>query len=288
MKMKACTHNGVFHADDVFAAAILRMVADCEIVRSRDPKDWEAADIVFDVGGQHDGEKWFDHHFSPVPTDNEGFMLSSAGMLWSQFGEKICGSKKAANYVRNNLIRSVDQIDNGNFPPTPKDPEWEVVTVSHVLAAFNPGWDDPNPDFDRGYLKALDFAEIILGNYIEAAKASVKVEEIVLESIDLSKESEILELIQFCPWEDEIDIIRNTHFRMVLFEDLKSGTWRLRTIPRENDPSRGVWEVPWDLWGKRGDEAPEGVDFVHPSGFIAGGTREGLLALARTLVYNQK
>ena len=50
--MKVVTHSGTFHADDVFAFAILREALGAfDFVRTRDMAEIEAADLVFDVGG---------------------------------------------------------------------------------------------------------------------------------------------------------------------------------------------------------------------------------------------
>ena len=59
-KLNLFTHNGLFHADDVFAAAMLSLLSDdVNIVRGGDddvPEDKENW-IIFDIGG---GE--LDHH----------------------------------------------------------------------------------------------------------------------------------------------------------------------------------------------------------------------------------
>jgi len=59
--IKMFTHNGLFHADDVFAAAMLSLMCDdYEVVRGGDeeiPSNEDGSWIVFDIGG---GE--LDHH----------------------------------------------------------------------------------------------------------------------------------------------------------------------------------------------------------------------------------
>lgn len=50
--MIIATHNGKFHADDVFGVALLTdLYPDATIVRTRDPQMLDTADIVLDVGG---------------------------------------------------------------------------------------------------------------------------------------------------------------------------------------------------------------------------------------------
>jgi hypothetical protein len=54
-RMRAVTHDGPFHADDVFADAVLRAARDdVRLTRSRDPAVIADADLVFDVGGSYD------------------------------------------------------------------------------------------------------------------------------------------------------------------------------------------------------------------------------------------
>ena len=49
------THNGNFHADDVFSIAVLKhLYPSFNLVRTRDKALMDSADIVIDVGGQYD------------------------------------------------------------------------------------------------------------------------------------------------------------------------------------------------------------------------------------------
>ena len=60
----AATHSGSFHADDVLAAAAMRLAKpSVTILRSRDMDQLNAADILFDVGRVFDPATCrFDHH----------------------------------------------------------------------------------------------------------------------------------------------------------------------------------------------------------------------------------
>ena len=85
--MLAVTHDGVFHADDVLGAAILRKAhKDIEIVRTRDPKIMEEADILFDVGNTYDPATGkFDHHQANPPRRKNGIPNSASSLLWSHY-----------------------------------------------------------------------------------------------------------------------------------------------------------------------------------------------------------
>lgn len=61
------THNGVFHADEVLACAMLSKFTqefkDAKIVRTRDQSILDKMDLVVDVGGVYEPEKKrYDHH----------------------------------------------------------------------------------------------------------------------------------------------------------------------------------------------------------------------------------
>ena len=80
----AATHDGIFHADDVFAAAILRWeFPQVQIVRTRDQRRLAAADLRFDVGGRSDGVTDFDHHQREgAGVRPNGVPYAAAGLVW--------------------------------------------------------------------------------------------------------------------------------------------------------------------------------------------------------------
>lgn len=65
-KLKIITHSGKFHADEVFATAVLEILLGkdkVEIIRSRDNSVIDSGDYVVDVGGVYDPKtNRFDHH----------------------------------------------------------------------------------------------------------------------------------------------------------------------------------------------------------------------------------
>ena len=100
------THDGNFHVDEALACALLRHTAafrDAVVVRTRNPKEIDAADAVVDVGGVYDEMKQrFDHHqpeFQGTMTtpaavagkDAKKYKtrLSSAGLVYKHFGLEV-------------------------------------------------------------------------------------------------------------------------------------------------------------------------------------------------------
>src|SRR3989338_5804368 len=108
---KLVTHNGSFHADDIFSAAALSLLLEkageaYEITRTRTPEIIDDADYVFDVGGIYDEKNnKFDHHQTGGAGKRESISsgpeieYSSFGLVWKKFGLELCGEKKSADLV---------------------------------------------------------------------------------------------------------------------------------------------------------------------------------------------
>src|SRR3989344_9093627 len=118
---KLVTHNGSFHADDVFAAAVLSIYLEkrretFEIIRTRDEEIIKTGDYVFDVGGIYDADKnRFDHHQKDgAGKRDNNIEYSSFGLVWKKFGKELCnGFEKAIKSIDNRLIAPIDAADNG-------------------------------------------------------------------------------------------------------------------------------------------------------------------------------
>lgn len=60
------THDGRFHADEILACVLLKFLPefkDSDIQRSRDQKIIDAGDVVVDVGGVYDPERYVQYVF---------------------------------------------------------------------------------------------------------------------------------------------------------------------------------------------------------------------------------
>src|SRR3712207_1683731 len=99
MALKVATHPGNFHADDVFAVAVLSLAeGPLEIVRTRDAEALDAADARVDVGGKSDPETGdYDHHQRGGAGERpNGIRYASFGLVWKQYGTSLAGSPEAA------------------------------------------------------------------------------------------------------------------------------------------------------------------------------------------------
>lgn len=282
------THNGVFHADDVFAAAALALAyGDAKIVRTRDQKVLESCDIVFDVGGVYDpSTKRFDHHQKDHPDAREnGVKYSSFGLVWREYGERLAGSAAAAQHVDEALVQAIDAADNGQALSLP-NPELDArsFSVSAAISSFNPGWDSEE-GFDDAFTRAVAFARAILQNVSASAKGREAARLLVEAAIVRAEDPRLIVLETFCPWTETV-VLGAPDALFVAFPS-ETGDWRLQAIP----PTLGSFEkrkpLPEEWAGLRGAELAEktGVRdaiFCHVGRFICGAqSREGVLKLAR-------
>jgi len=196
-------HSGKFHADEVFAVAILKLLhPKLEVIRTRNPEEYDAADLRVDVCGRYNPEKGdYDHH-QPEGAGKRanGIPYSSAGLIWKHFGKELVNSREAWQKIDDKIIQPIDAVDNGidTFKPILLMP----YTISSVINVFNPNWKDKS-SFDESFKEAVRFATEIIKKEIHRADSIKEAEKIVLESIKESPKEYII-LKKFCPWKHTI------------------------------------------------------------------------------------
>ena len=146
------THAGKFHADDVFATALLQILRpDIRITRGFVvPDDFDG--IVYDIGFG-----MFDHHQEPRETRANGTPYAAFGLLWRVLGPGLVGERQA-RLIDENFIQPLDLNDNTG----------EQNSLCDAIGFFNPVWDSKE-DQDACFFKAVAVAKQILENQIESA-----------------------------------------------------------------------------------------------------------------------
>ncbi|MBF0375702.1 MAG: MYG1 family protein [Alphaproteobacteria bacterium] len=288
--LKVATHAGTFHADDVFAFAILRAAAGpIELTRSRDAAVLAGADVVFDVGGVFDrAARRYDHHMRDKPQRPSGEPYSSAGLVWRDYGEAAIRALlptaspdslgRIAAMVDGGLIRDVDLMDNGAMTPTPGH-------FSTVVEAFNATFAENDRDENEAFMRAADLASAVLARVCARAHAAVLAEQGVAEAAAAAQDPRIIVLDRRIPWEDAVF---DLDLAQALYVVRPAGdAWTCSAVP----PKRGSFEqrlpLP-DAWGGLRDEAlvaETGVadaTFCHPARFVCGArSQAGAVALAK-------
>ena len=268
------THDGVFHADEVFATALIKLIAKSnnneskiEVVRTRNPKilqehlDLETS-MVIDVG---DSE--FDHHqeLKYNTINGEEIPMSSFGLVHKKFLELglIMFDKDLQN-----LVVEVDKADNGVAPST----------VSTLIRTFTPNWNDTSDTaMDDAFKKAVKFAKGILKNMLEKTNSSLLAEETIKDEIQNLKKQELLYgtkrnyliLETFIPFQETIIKYNGTaseEDKIKFVINKNKNKFNLHTIKK----SLGSFENHIDLISL--DMAKElgiNVDFIHNNKFFA-------------------
>ena len=114
---KIVTHNGEFHADDVFAIATMQLLfgkEEIEVIRTRDESIIQTGDYVIDVGGVYDHDaRRYDHHQPGAPIRENGIPYAAFGLVWKHYGEMVSGSTEVAAAIEETICQQVDATDNG-------------------------------------------------------------------------------------------------------------------------------------------------------------------------------
>ena len=174
----------MFHADEVFATALIKLIAKSnnnenkiEVIRTRNPKILQEhlaleTSIVIDVGNSE-----YDHHqeLKYNTINGEQIPMSSFGLVHKKFLELglIFFDKDLQN-----LVTEIDKADNGVAPST----------ISTLIRTFIPNWNDKSDTaMDDAFYRAVDFAKVILENMFEKTKANFFAEEIIKDRIETLK-----------------------------------------------------------------------------------------------------
>lgn len=291
----AATHSGSFHADEVLAAAALRLANPAlAIVRTRDPAQLDSADIVFDVGRIYDrGACRFDHHQLEYREAREnGIPFSSFGLIWRELGTELCGSAAAASRVDRSLVQGVDAVDCG-ITLSRETPPASLLSISSIIGGFNPGWqDDTSPQArNEAFEQAVAWAGAVLRNTIREASGLEAAHAVVARG-SLMENSRLLLLAQDVPWKEAV--LGSSRFENVLYvvSPDSQTKWHVHTVPGQGGSFSNRKPLPAAWAGLDGDELDQatgikGCVFCHRGLFVAGhGTKDGALDMARLALKN--
>lgn len=244
----ALTHNGLFHCDDVFSAALLRYInPDIKFVRSNTvPEDFNG--IVFDVGGGR-----YDHHQEGAKVREDSKVKYAAfGLLWNDLGFEILGDD---SYLEDELwVQSMDHSDNTGEGRGP---------LQYLFGAMNPciGTDQtPDSQFEL----AVKVATILLTARINSILAKQKMREELKGYINKSNDR-VLVMEHFVPWQTTTVC---TEFRFVVYPSNRTvGEWTVQSVPFKPGTNDSTL-LPTKMYDEFiSGENPE-ISFIHKNRFI--------------------
>jgi uncharacterized UPF0160 family protein len=255
------THEGTFHADEVFAVAVLSTIyPEATITRTRTLEEKE--DTIFvDVGMKYDGKMYFDHHQKdPNLTRPDGSQYASAGLIWGCYHDhfirasiKELLTEDEITFISlkldDKLFKAVDAVDNGLLHSLKAD--FPIYSISHFISSFN-AKDTNSSEQDSQFMVAVNIAKMAINQELQQAYNEAKAFDIVRNLIT----GPILELPEYMPYHDAI---RDTYVEYVVFPD--KGQWVVRSA--ENKFNFNSDLVEQDL------KLKPYLVFCHKAGFIA-------------------
>jgi len=265
------THDGNFHADDVFSVAALKCIfSTFNLIRTRDVAIIKNADIVLDVGGEYDPQQGrFDHHQRGGAGEREdGTPYSSFGLIWKKYGVEICqGNEELANSVDSGLVSVIDAIDCGHVQGVSNG-----ISLSHTISMFNPTWQEEG-DFDACFNEAVTFASRVLARFIASANGGISARDIVAKAIENAHDPRVIVLEKYTPWKRTVHAL-STEALYVVYPS-QTGQWRIQTVPAELGSFEDRKSLPKTWSGLNGKALQDetGIKdamFCHNGLFIAG------------------
>ncbi|WBS03663.1 MYG1 family protein [Pseudoduganella sp. SL102] len=305
--MVIVTHNGKFHADDAWAAAVLFVLfPDAELVRTRDPAVIEAADFAVDVGGiWNPAAGRFDHHQKGFDGARQtGVPYASAGLVWREYGARCVSvladlhtgqqlpndtAREIAYAIDADIVQYLDLSDVGAAKNAPGG-----YGLSAVISGFNPNWlDEQRLGYDGAadvyrldqFRRAMALLTDILVNAVKYRVGALLAVEQVRDAEVLADGRLLFLRNSALPW---TQVVRKEMPKVlfVLSHSIAENRYMLHTIPvsPESFAARADLPAPWA--GLRDAElaAVTGVadaTFCHNGRFIAAArSYEGAYAMA--------
>lgn len=297
MTVKLITHDRVVHADDAFAAAMLRIVyGDVEVVRTREPAILKAEAgkpgvFFLDVGGRYDhAHRLYDHH-QPAgagwrqPAERR-WPYATAGLVWKHYGYQVVQAMhsglqpdevfEVVDFVDETVIKFIDAVDCGVRLKS------AGPSISGVIASFNTSWFEQDREV---FPLVMDLAQVILGNVI-TRQVGVVAARTEVRNAPRVHAGRVLVLEKCMPWTSVVaEEFPDVLCAIYPVPDAGGASWQIRTAVNEDMSARMVLPRPWaglDHGELAAISKVSDAIFCHRNGHLAGaGSQAGALQLAQ-------
>ncbi len=285
MSKTIATHDGKFHADDVFAVATLLLIEkDATVIRTRDRETIASADYAVDVGEEYAPERnRFDHH----QQEGAGMRANTIpyagfGLIWKHFGQGLVGSTEIAESIDQRLVAPLDAHDNGISLSSANASGVYPYELSDAIRAFVPSWREGEALIDERFFEAVVLAQKILLGEIERAQAAAEAITEVMMAARVAKERRLVVLERDLPWKETLARLPDPLFVV----HPQGVSWYVECVRDNPNEFKNRKDLPLAWAGLRDSElaqatgVPDAV-FCHRNRFMAvTRSREGALALA--------
>jgi|SRR6185312_436318 len=280
------THNGKFHTDDVFAVAtLLLLYPDAQIVRTRDEKLIESADIVVDVGKIYDTAKLrFDHHqIGGAGVRKNGIPYASFGLVWKEFGTKLADAE-VAMVIEEKLVMAIDALDNGVSVAASL---FEGIREYGISDYLNSYWIDEDTSEEKTleiFKNVVGVARKLIEREIIKARRIIDESKIVEDIYNNSPDKRLIVLDKSYAWGRIL--VNKPEPLIVVYPRTDSNNWGVQAVRENLNGFKTRISLPETWAGRSGSElakvsgVPDAI-FCHNARFLAvAESKEGALALA--------
>lgn len=303
---KIVTHDGVFHADEVIATAMLKLsIYIEEVIRTRDEDIINSAKnnedyIVLDVGGEFEPRlNNYDHHQASFLLKNikSEILYSTAGLIWKDYGYALIHAiaPNANDYHQDliynkmykDIISVLDAHDNGNFEARDKIlfNNKNAINIANIVSMFNPAWEEDTATEahkqkeNKAFEEAVNICMSIIKKYIQREYGELQAEEYVkAQFAKISINDKILVLDKFAPWkkalseENKVLAENGYRFRVAIYPNKTNTQYIAEAV--KNPDGTDKFLFPQHLRGQPKESLKaltgcDSIEFVHRTGFLA-------------------
>lgn len=288
--LKIAVHDGCFHLDELLAVALVQMAKprdNIEVYRvPHKTSEFANFDLVIDVGGRYDCDKFFDHHQPEAKDlcDVNGIKYSACGMIFNRYAANITQEFFPNNMelqiaLRRKFLEVLEPIEVGDNNTADLEVGdnriWKVATLPEVIRVFNySDYYDAENQAEK-FEAAYEIVDTWLHQWFTSTASRIpKVAEMYHE-IEASKwDLPIIKLTKAGPWQEaffDLEFVYSEYEnkKVVVFPGRDPGTYNIQAIPEKLGSKKSRLKAPLKYRnGESTDLRGHEVIFTHASGFM--------------------
>jgi uncharacterized UPF0160 family protein len=168
-----------------------------KVIRTRDPKVIERADIVYDIGKIYNPSKFrFDHHQKEGAGKREnGIPYASFGLVWKEFGLDLCNGKpEVVSVIDKHVVQAIDASDNGVDTSKPLFEELQKFSLEDYMKLGLSTWKEKSVNKDKVFMQAVQMARRALPRIIEKALHEYEARLFLMDLYAKTRDKRILDV----------------------------------------------------------------------------------------------
>jgi uncharacterized UPF0160 family protein len=274
-KYTVAVHDGKFHADEIFACAVMDIYLKgrMRVIRTRDEDLIEKADYILDVGGEYDHDaRMYDHHQKEgAGVRDNGIPYATAGLIWKHYGKKIIKNEELWQIIDKKMVQPIDASDNGVDLVSSNFTDVFPYGISSVINTRRPTWrEEGQIDLDKEFLSLVSFFKDLLKRELEIGRDFLIARKEIINAVEVSEYKNFIILNENLPFEDALD-----DYPEVLFvvSPRADGTWRISGVRKNKHSFERRKDLPSSWGGLRGEAlqkmtGEKNVQFCHRGLFL--------------------